>query len=293
MRDIEIWYSRMDTTAIAARWGDRAGRKVTEAFQRRMAKAQSKDHLAALAKLTVEIDGQLRFVNNPPLIVPAEDVFTDMYSNKTLANLFDALSNYRQTLSADRQRLLDRYEFIDLARKVVGVGSVGTRCWVALFVGRDQGDPLFLQIKEAEAAVGEPFLVKSPFPNQGQRVVEGQRLMQGASDIFLGWDRFEGEDGVSRDFYMRQLWDWKASAVVDQMAPEVLGIYAQICGWTLARAHARSGDAITMASYLGKSDRFDKAMSRFAVSYADQNERDFESLGLAIANGRVHAVSRV
>jgi uncharacterized protein (DUF2252 family) len=293
MRDLEIWYSRLDGPTIAARWGEQAGRKVTEAFQRRVAKAQSKDHLAALAKLTVEVDGQLRFVNNPPLMVPAEDVFTDVYSNKTLESLFDALSNYRQTLSAERQRLFDRYEFVDLARKVVGVGSVGTRCWVALFVGRDHGDPLFIQIKEAEAAVGEPFLAKNQFPNQGQRVVEGQRLMQGASDIFLGWERFEGEDGISRDFYMRQLWDWKASAVVDQMAPEVLGIYAEICGWTLARGHARSGDAIAMGSYLGGSDRFDRAMCRFAASYADQNERDFDSLRRAIAEGRVDAVSGV
>jgi len=293
MRDLEVWYSRLDAATLVARWGDQAGRKVTEAFERRMAKAQSKDHLAALAKLTVEHDGQLRFVNDPPLMVPAEDVFTDLQSNRTLRNLFDALSNYRQTLSVDRQRLLERYEFVDLARKVVGVGSVGTRCWVALFTGRDHGDPLFLQIKEAEAAVGEPFLAKSQFPNQGQRVVEGQRVMQGAGDIFLGWDRFEGDDGIARDFYMRQLWDWKASAAVDQMSPDVLGIYAQMCGWTLARAHARSGDAIALGAYLGASDRFDRAMCRFAGSYADQNELDFEALTLAIASGHLHAVRGV
>jgi uncharacterized protein (DUF2252 family) len=161
MRDLEIWYSRMDTAAIAARWGDQAGRKVTEGFQRRMAKAQSKDHLAALAKLTVEVDGKLRFVDNPPLMVPAEDLFTDVYSRQTVGNLYDALTQYRSTLSGDRQRLLAKYDFIDLARKVVGVGSVGSRCWVALFVGRDNGDPLFLQVKEAEAAVGEPYLGKS------------------------------------------------------------------------------------------------------------------------------------
>jgi len=293
MRDLEVWYSRLDAATLVARWGDQGGRKVTEAFERRMAKAQSKDHLAALAKLTVEHDGQLRFVNDPPLMVPAEDVFTDLQSNRTLRNLFDALSNYRQTLSVDRQRLLERYEFVDLARKVVGVGSVGTRCWVALFTGRDHGDPLFLQIKEAEAAVGEPFLAKSQFPNQGQRVVEGQRVMQGAGDIFLGWDRFEGDDGIARDFYMRQLWDWKASAAVDQMSPDVLGIYAQMCGWTLARAHARSGDAIALGAYLGASDRFDRAMCRFAGSYADQNELDFEALTLAIASGHLHAVRGV
>ena len=160
--------------------------------------------------------------------------------------------------------MLDKYEFVDLARKVVGVGSVGTRCWVALFVGRDNSDPLFLQVKEAEAAVGEPFLGASEYAQHGQRVVEGQRLMQGASDIFLGWDTFEGDDGVTRDFYLRQLWDWKFSVDVDAMSPEGLGIYAQICGWTLARAHARSGDAIAMGSYLGGGDRFDRAMCDFA-----------------------------
>jgi hypothetical protein len=293
MRDLEIWYSRLDGAAIAARWGAQAGRKVTEAFQRRAAKAQSKDHLAALAKLTVEVDGKLRFVNNPPLMVTAEDVFTDVYSKQTVGSLYDAMSEYRHTLSGDRQRLLDKYEFVDLARKVVGVGSVGTRCWVALFVGRDLGDPLFLQVKEAEAAVGEPFVGKSEFAHHGQRVVEGQRLMQGASDIFLGWDQFLGEDGVTRDFYVRQMWDWKASAAVEQMVPEVLGIYAQICGWTLARAHARSGDAIAMGAYLGGGDRFDQAMCRFAAAYADQNERDFAALTQAVATGRIDAVSGV
>ena len=293
MGDLEIWYSLLDTAAIGARWGAQAGRKVSDAFQLRVTKAQAKDHLAALAKLTVDVDGHLRFDNNPPLMVPAEDVFTDVYSKQTVGSLYEAMSEYRHTLTGDRQRLFEKYEFVDLARKVVGVGSVGTRCWVALFVGRDERDPLFLQVKEAEAAVGEPFLGKSEFFHHGQRVVEGQRLMQGASDIFLGWDRFLGEDGITRDFYVRQLWDWKVSAAVDQMAPDVLGIYAQACGWTLARAHARSGDTIAMGSYLGGGDRFDKAMCRFAAAYADQNERDFATLTQAISTGQVHAVSGV
>ena len=184
-------------------------------------------------------------------MVPAESLFTDVYSSQTVGNLYDALAQYRRTLSGDRQRLLEKYEFTDLARKVVGVGSVGTRCWVALFVGRDHGDPLFLQVKEAETAVGEPFLGPGGYPHHGQRVVEGQRLMQGASDIFLGWDSFRGDDGITRDFYLRQLWDWKFSADVDTMSPEALGIYAEMCGWTLARAHARSGDPIAMGAYLG------------------------------------------
>jgi uncharacterized protein (DUF2252 family) len=293
LRDLDIWYSRLDAAAIMERWGAQARRKIIDLFQHRVTKAQSKDHLAALAKLTTEVDGQLKFVSNPPLLVPAEDVFTDVYSNHTLTRLLGSLSEYRLTLTGDRQRLLDKYEFTDLARKVVGVGSVGTRCWVAAFVGRDHGDPLILQIKEAEAAVGEAFLPKSLFAHQGQRVVEGQRLMQGASDIFLGWERFAGDDGITRDFYVRQLWDWKLSAAVDQMPSDMLGIYAQICGWTLARAHARSGDAIALSSYLGRGDRFDLALGKFAATYADQNERDFAALTEAIATGRIPAVSGV
>ena len=289
MRDLEIWYSHLDGKAVALRWGDQASRKLTETFQKRVAKAQSKDHLAALAKLTVEVDGKLRFVENPPLMVPAESLFTDVYSAQTLGNLSEALVQYRTTLSGDRQRLLEKYDFTDLARKVVGVGSVGTRCWVALFVGRDNGDPLFLQVKEAEAAVGEPFLRPSEYPHHGQRVVEGQRLMQGASDIFLGWDSFRGDDGVSRDFYLRQLWDWKFSADLDTLTLEALRIYVEVCGWTLARAHARSGDPVAMAAYLGAGDRFDRAMVGFASSYADQNQRDFEALTGAITAGRVQA----
>jgi hypothetical protein len=164
---------------------------------------------------------------------------------------------------------------------------------VALFVGRDNSDPLFLQIKEAEAAVGEAFLGPSEYAHHGQRVVEGQRLMQGASDIFLGWDTFRGDDGVTRDFYLRQLWDWKASADVDHMTPEALGFYAQMCGWTLARAHARSGDPIAMGSYLGGGDQFDQAICAFAAAYADQNQRDFEALTAAIAADRIHAVHGV
>jgi uncharacterized protein (DUF2252 family) len=291
MRDLDIWYARMDVNTIQARWGGQATRAMTETLRHRVAKAQSKDHLAALAELTTERDGKLKFVSNPPLMVPAEEAFTDVYSYQNLTHLLGALSDYRETLTGDRQRLLDKYEFTDLARKVVGVGSVGTRCWVAHFVGRDNSDPLILQVKEAEPAVGEPFLSKGQYTNQGQRVVEGQRLMQGASDIFLGWDQFEGEDGVTRDFYLRQLWDWKLSAHIDRMPPELMGIYAELCGWVLARAHARSGDAIAIGAYLGNGDRFDQSMWEFAVTYADQNERDFARLQQAIASGQVTATA--
>jgi len=252
-----------------------------------VAKAQSKDHLAALAKLTVEVDGSLRFVDNPPLMMPAETLFTDVYSKQTVGNLYDALSQYRNTLSGDRQRLLEKYDFVDLARKVVGVGSVGTRCWVALFVGRDNGDPLFLQVKEAEASVAEPFLGRSEYDHHGRRVVEGQRLMQGASDIFLGWDQVEGIDGVQRDFYIRQLRDWKGSVDTDQMTPQSMAVYGRLCGWTLARAHARSGDRIAIASYLGSGKAFDNAIVSFSETYADQNQRDYEALQKAAADGRI------
>ncbi len=264
-----------------------------ENFRKRVAKARAKDHLAALAKLTEVKDGRLRFVSNPPLMTPADEVFNEPHSVEVVTSLFHGLSDYRQTLSGERQHLLERYDFVDLARKVVGVGSVGTRCWVALFVGRDHGDPLVLQVKEAERAVGEPFLGKSEYDHQGQRVVEGQRLMQSASDIFLGWDEVAGEDGIGRHFYLRQLWDWKLSADIDTMVPEGLGVYAQMCGWTLARAHARSGDAIAIGSYLGASDRFDRAMWEFASAYADQNEKDFAALVRAIATNKVHAISGI
>ncbi len=293
MTNLAIWYAKLDSASLVARWGDQASAKVLGRFHKSVTKAQSKDHLAAMAKLTVVEDGRLRFISNPPLIVRADEVFSDVSSEFVINGLTQALSDYRTTLSGDRQRLLEGYEFVDLARKVVGVGSVGTRCWVALFVGRDHGDPLILQIKEAEAAVGEPFLARSAFASQGQRVVEGQRLMQSSSDIFLGWDQFPGEDGEVRDFYVRQLWDWKLSASIETMLPEVMGIYAQMCGWTLARSHARSGDAIAIGAYLGSNDRFDRALADFATSYADQNEQDFDALKRAIATNQVHAITGV
>ena len=208
-------------------------------------------------------------------------------------SLVHALEEYRVTLAGDRQHLLSRYQFTDLARKVVGVGSVGTRCWVALFIGRDNGDPLVLQVKEAEHSVAEPFLQPSTFANMGQRVVEGQRLVQSASDIFLGWDTVTGQDGVARDFYFRQMWDWKMSPDVESMEPAMFEIYTQMCGWVLALGHARSGDAVAIGSYLGGGTRFDEAMCSFASSYADQNELDHQALKLAITTNKIHAISDV
>jgi len=208
-------------------------------------------------------------------------------------NVISVVAQYRESLSADRQELLDRYRFVDYARKVVGVGSVGTRAWIVLLLGRDEGDPLFLQAKEAEASVLEGFAGKSRFNQEGRRVVEGQRLMQAASDIFLGWLTAEGPDGKTRDFYVRQLWDGKGSAQVELMTPTTMGLYARLCGWTLARAHARSGNRIAIASYLGKGESFESAMSDFAEVYADQNEADYREFEAAISEGRLKAVTGV
>ena len=190
---------------------------------------------------------------------------------------------YRRTLQPDRRHLLESYRFVDFGRKVVGVGSVGTRCWIALFLGRDSSDPLFLQIKEAEASVLEAHAGRSGFANHGQRVVEGQRLLQAASDVLLGWVRTPGLDGVERDFYLRQLWDGKFSAVIDTMSASALDIYARLCGWTLARGHARSGDRVAIAAYLGSNDAFDRAMVDFSAAYADQNQRDYDAVSAALA----------
>ena len=291
MRNLDLWYVRLDAGMLLDRWGDEAGKKVLENFMNRVEKAKGKDHLRAVAKLTEQVDGSLRFRADPPLLTPADQIFDPGHVPETVDSLIRALTEYRVTLSGDRQHLLSRYEFFDLARKVVGVGSVGTRCWVGLFIGRDRGDPLVLQVKQAEHSVAEPFLQPSRYANMGQRVVEGQRLVQSASDIFLGWDTATGPDGISRDFYFRQMWDWKLSADIDTMAPEAMAIYVQMCGFALALGHARSGDAIAISSYLGASAKFDEAMCTFASAYADQNEKDHAALRQAIALNKVHAIS--
>jgi hypothetical protein len=232
----------------------------------------------------------MRIRADPPLVVPVSDLLPAGAAGEFLGWAHARLREYRRTLETDRRRLLERYEFVDLARKVVGVGSVGTRAWIALFLGRDRDDPLFLQMKEAQPSVLEAFAGRSEYRNAGHRVVAGQRLMQAASDVFLGWFRVsDGLDGVPRDFYVRQLRDWKGSADIDTMGPEAMTVYAQMCGWTLARAHARSGDPVAIASYLGKKPVFDEALASFAAAYADRNERDHASLREAVASGRVDA----
>ena len=284
MRMMDVWYSRVDVEDIVARFSSELRGKVVKRAERNVAKARTKDSLAAFKKLTRVVDGEPRIVSNPPLIVPVSELFT---GEQELEAAHLVVREYRRTLLDDRRHLLERFRLADAARKVVGVGSVGTRAFILLFLGRDDEDPLFLQMKEAEASVLEPFLGKSAFGNHGQRVVEGQRLMQAASDTMLGWIHVTGVDGVERDFYLRQLWDSKGSALVDAMEPETMEAYAEICGQTLARAHARSGDAVAISSYLGTSDTFDRALATFAETYADQNERDYEALQAAADSGRI------
>ena len=276
------------TSTRSPRLAARAGYpQAAQAFERNVAKARSKDSLKAFAKLTEIVDGEPRIASDPPLIVPIEEVASGVDAAEIEEFVQGAIRAYRRTLTADRRRLLERFRYVHAARKVVGVGSVGTRAWIVLMLGRDENDPLFLQLKEAQASVLEPFLGKSAFAKHGQRVVEGQRLMQAASDIMLGWIRITTSDGVSRDFYMRQLWDGKGSALVEMMNPRAMTVYAELCGHALAKAHARSGDAIAIASYLGAGDSFDRALASFAEAYADQNERDYDALRRAAASGRI------
>ena len=286
MRTFDVWYSRIDIDDLVRHASTQASVADMKRFEKNVAKARSKDSLSAFAKLTETVDGEPRFVSNPPLVVPATEIF-GMPADEMIEKTRVLVRVYRNTLANDRRQLLERFQFVDLARKVVGVGSVGTRAWIALFVGRDNADPLILQIKEAQASVLEAFVGKSEFANHGQRVVEGQRLMQATGDLMLGWLHAEGPDGVERDFYVRQLWDQKGSAVVDAMSASAMTWYARVCGQTLARAHARSGDAIAIANYLGSGKSFGSAVVAFGEAYADQNERDYAALKSAAAEGRI------
>jgi len=285
---LDVWYARLDVEAVLEE-GEDAPAKELKRARRNLAKARSKDSLRALEKLTETVDGEVRFRSEPPLLVPAEELFPGPQAEDLREVLLGVFDLYRDTLPGDRQQLFDRYEFRGIARKVVGVGSVGTRAWVVLLTGEDHGDPLFLQAKEAEASVLEPYVGASRFRNHGRRVVEGQRLMQATGDIFLGWCRAAGPDGRRRDFYVRQLWDWKRSVEIERLSPHGFEVYARICGWTLARAHARSGDRVAIASYLGGGDSFDRALADFGEAYADQSERDHAALLEAISSGRLEA----
>ncbi|MGH3196413.1 MAG: DUF2252 domain-containing protein [Streptosporangiaceae bacterium] len=291
MTNLEVWYARADMDQLRAQFESQLHARQRKLVDRGLAKARTRDSMQEVAKLTQVVDGRPRIISDPPVLVPIVELIpadTDRASFE--AQLSGLISKYKRTLETDRRYLLDQFEFCDMARKVVGVGSVGTRCWIILMLGRDDSDPLFLQVKEAEASVLSRFVGASKYNNQGQRVVAGQRLMQASSDIFLGWQRTEaGLDGQPRDFYIRQLRDWKFSVDIETMVPSGLGLYGVLCGWTLARAHARSGDRIAIASYLGGADVFDRAVTQFAAAYADQNERDYQSLLDAVASGRIIA----
>jgi uncharacterized protein (DUF2252 family) len=291
MTNQEVWYTHVDMNQLRSELGSQLKSRQRKAVDKGLAKARTRDSMQELGKLTHMVDGRPRITSDPPLLVPIDELLPQQRDrNAFVSQLSDLLGKYRRTLETDRRYLLDQYEFGDLARKVVGVGSVGTRCWIVLLLGRDDSDPLFLQVKEAEESVLSRFVGTSKFTNQGQRVVAGQRLMQASSDIFLGWHRIgTGLDGQSRDFYVRQLRDWKFSIDIDNMVPRGMRLYGELCGWTLARAHARSGDRIAIASYLGGSDVFDQAITEFSGAYADQNDLDYRSLVAAVASGRITA----
>ncbi len=287
--NLQVWYSHLDIRDMMAQIGDQVDAKRKRRTEAAADKAQSRDSIQALAKLTKTVDGRARILSQPPLLVPLEELLGQQEAElayKVLGSLHEA---YRRSLQWDRRHLLEQYKLVQVARKVVGVGSVGTRTWILLFEGLDGSDPLFLQAKEAQASVLSGFVKASEAKNQGERVVNGQHLMQASSDIFLGWQAQEGPDGIQRDFYVRQLRDGKGSVVVEDMVPTGMGYYGYVCGLTLARAHARSGDRVAIAAYLGSSDRFENAVADFAETCARQNIHDHAALGEAIATGRVVA----
>ena len=291
LTELGVWYSRLEGEALVAMARAELGPKQAPNLEASLAKARSKDSMKAFTKLTTVVDGQPHITPDPPLIVPMRDLLSEERGARMEHELHELFRAYRRTLQADRRHLLEQYRIVDIARKVVGVGSVGTRCWVLLLMGRRDADPVFLQVKEAQDSVLAPYVGKSRVSNQGQRVVEGQRVMQSASDIFLGWLRVTGLDDRQRDFYVRQLWDGKVSVDPAALTPAVLAVYGRICGWTLARAHARSGDRIAIASYLGTGPTFDRAVGDFAVAYADQNERDYRAFLGAVKSGVLPAES--
>jgi uncharacterized protein (DUF2252 family) len=294
MNNLEVWYSHLDVENALQEYGSQFKPKLVKRAEKQFAKARTKDSMKAFSKLTEMVDGQPRIVDESPLIVPADKMATGDELKRMFDVLHRVLREYRETLEFDRRVLLEQFELTDLAHKVVGVGSVGTRAWIALYLGRDGQDPLFLQVKEAAPSVLEEFLGASEFKNHGERVVVGQRLMQATSDIFLGWLHVDaGLDGKPRDFYGRQLKDWKGSAEIEQMVPKGMAKYGELCGWTLARAHARSGDRIAIAAYLGNGNSFDRAILEFSRAYADQNDRDYQQLAAAVKSGRIPVLEGV
>jgi uncharacterized protein (DUF2252 family) len=290
---LEVWYAGVDTDGVSALLTGKLGKAERARLARTSVKARTKGSAQAQERLTAVTDGSRRIVAEPPLVVPLADLMPDVERAELTKRIEEILDGYATTLSADRRRLFQGFRLVDVARKVVGVGSVGTRAWILLLEGRDGSDPLFLQAKEAQPSVLEGLAGPAEFDNQGERVVTGQRLMQAVSDIFLGWQRVDGIDGARRDFYVRQLRDWKGSAVVEEMVPDGMHAYGEVCGWTLARAHARSGDRIAITAYLGNGTAFDQAIAEFAEAYAEVNEEDHRSLQDAVRTGRVVAQTGV
>ncbi|TCO20441.1 uncharacterized protein (DUF2252 family) [Kribbella steppae] len=296
MRTLDVWYARADIEEVQEALQNKMSSSRRKNVDQALLKARGSGNLKAYSKLTELTDDGVRIKADPPLLVPIGDILPDAGREELETGIKELLTLYRRTLSNERRALFDEFEFVDMARKVVGVGSVGTRCWIVLLRGRDDGDPLFLQVKEAGRSVLRrhvPMALRqrSAPRNEGERVVVGQRLMQAASDIFLGWQRVEGIDGQVRDFYVRQLRDMKGSAVVEKQDPRGMTMYGQLCGWTLARAHARTGDRIALATYLNSDDAFPEAMVEYAEAYADQNERDYQAFVDAINSGRLQAES--
>ncbi|WP_406839575.1 DUF2252 domain-containing protein [Streptomyces sp. AHU1] len=287
--NLPVWYTHFDEDWVRTHIVGELGSRGRDRWKKTTAKARSRDSLQAFNKLTHMVDGQALIAADPPLVVPLQDLLPDMERGALEKQLRKLIGSYSRSLNSDRRFLLKQYRFADVARKVVGVGSVGTRCWIVLMLGRDDSDPLLLQAKEADESVLAPYVGASEYRTQGERVVAGQRLMQATSDIFLGWERAEGIDGRRRDFYVRQLRDWKGIAEPELMVPAAMRAFGELCGATLARAHARSGDRIAIASYLGGGDVFDRALVPFAESYADQNEKDHQALVDAVRSGRVKA----
>ncbi|HWS57718.1 MAG TPA: DUF2252 domain-containing protein [Actinotalea sp.] len=289
MGNLAVWYSRASLEAGLPRVRAALDKADFTRAEKVVTKAMTKDSAQALARLTHVVDAQRRIINDPPLVVPVEEIMPAERAAAFEDWMHGTLSAYRETLPGDRRYLLDHFRYVHMARKVVGVGSVGTRAWIILMSGRDDSDPLLLQAKEAQTSVLEPYVGASQYEQHGQRVVEGQRLMQATSDIFLGWTRVRGLDDQPRDFYFRQLRDWKGSWDPATMSPTMMSLYGSRCAWTLARAHARSGDRIAIAAYLGTSDTVDRAFAEYAEAYADQNERDHAALVEAVRTGRVVA----
>jgi uncharacterized protein (DUF2252 family) len=285
MRNLEVWYVRMEVEKAAELMNRRGDPDVLKRLNKAAEKAYTRDSLREFKKLTHMVDGEPRIISDPPLLVPVEELAAHTEREQLFAGLQEVLDQYRHRLATDRQHLLSTYRMVHVARKVVGVGSVGTRVWIVLLLGRDDNDPLFLQVKESGPSVLEAVLGPSEFEFSGQRVIAGQRLMQAAPDFLIGWQNAKGIDGVEREFYVRQLKDWKGSAKIETMGPRDLELYGELCGRVLARAHARSGDRIAITSYLGKSDVFDRAIADFAAKYAAQNEKDFAKLQAAEADG--------